>query len=165
MSTTDDLPDRVTPENVGELSSEEIRRINEKTSERLRDTLEDEHGLTEDEETALSALESGVDESTETVTVNGVDVDVRLQVPGTVENRIQRMEAIAEDRPAEARNLLAENIADMIVDGEYANPAVWKEYGRKYGSQGLMQVFERVAAPAREHAEELESEIKGFRAE
>jgi len=97
--------------------------------------------------------------------VNGVDVDVRLQVPGTVENRIQRMEAIAEDRPAEARNLLAENIADMIVDGEYANPAVWKEYGRKYGSQGLMQVFERVAAPAREHAEELESEIKGFRAE
>jgi len=165
MSTTDDLPDRVTPENVADLTEEQIERINERRSESLRETLEDEHGLTEDEEAALSALESGVDESTETVTVNGVDVDVRLQVPGTVENRIQRMEAIAEDRPAEARGLLAENIADMIVDGEYANPAVWKEYGRKYGSQGLMQVFERVAAPAREHAEELESEIKGFRAE
>jgi len=163
MSTTDDLPDRVTPENVGELSSEEIRRINEKTSERLRDTIDEEHALSETEKSALEALEQGVSKDTETVEVNGVELEVQTSFPGVVENRIQRISKIAEERPKEARNLLADSVAEIVVDDDYSSREVWREFGREYGSAELMGVFRAVSRPAHEHAENVSEDMKSFR--
>lgn len=164
MSTTkDDLPDKVTPENVDELSEEEIQEINSRRSDRLRDAIEDEQTLSESERDALDALEDGVEEETERVEVNGVEVDVKTSIPGKVETRFARMEHVAESDPVQARKLLAENVADMIEGESYGSPAVWRKFGEKYGTQRLMEVFDDVAEPAVERSEELEKNLKSFR--
>lgn len=162
----EELPDRVTPDNIDDLSEEEIERINEERSEQLRSAIEEEAGLTADEERALDALMEAEDEKQDTETVelaNGVEVSVLTYIPGSVENRVERMSEVASERPTEARRLLAESVAKMIVDDDYGNSEVWREYGRRYGIQKLMEVFDGVAGPAEREMEDMAESMKSFR--
>lgn len=160
-----ELPDAVTPENVDELSEREIEAIQRKRQEQGRAVLREAESLSADEAAALEALSNGdSEEGTEVVELNnGVEVEVKTHIPGRVENRFTRMEGLAEQDPVEARGLLAENIADLILDSDYGSAAVWREYGDEYGSGKLMEMFTRVAEPAMQRSQELREQVESFR--
>lgn len=159
--------DHPEPEELEEMSEEEIEEFNQRTSERLQQAIEEETtGLTAEEEEAFNALMQAEEERRETAVVelaDDVEVEVLKHIPGNVEDRFEQMNKVAEEQPSEARRLLAESIAEMIVDDDYSNSYVWLQYARRYGNQKLMEMFNRVAEPASQEVEELRKEMKSFR--
>lgn len=161
------VPDRVTPENIDDLSKEQIRAYNEQKEAELAERLGDLEASEQDAVEFLRGQQEQTEEH-ETVILTAGDTDqeltVRARLTSGVEDLQQEVgDSIHSGSVAEARQAAAELIAEMVVaPEEYTNPRVWvlaAQY-ESGGIQWLTDVMAEVLDPALSHAEDTKGKLQ-----
>lgn len=153
-----------TPRNVDDWDEEELEAWNEEKEADLRESMDDDMQLSDEEESALDALGESAAPETTTVTVgDGMEMEVRVYLDHEMEDVAQRIQDV-EDLGPQVREDIISLLAWLIVDEQYSSEAVWREYGRKYGTQTLALRFFEVAEPALKRIEDHEA-VREFRQE
>lgn len=156
-----EAPDEVTPENIDELSEEEIEAYNEQVEAELEAQLDEQaDDLDDTEQAAAEALLQDAEETVETETValdSGLELEVRTRIPPAVErmqSRLERMEKRGAS-PAEIATLNCEMLAEMVETEGYGSPEPWHiaYQGDDGGLQWLSEVTSTVLEPAHDRAE------------
>jgi len=157
--------DQPTPENIDEWTDDQLQRFNElKELEHEQEVQENRAELSREQQETLEVLESATlpedEELTETVQLDEAEVVVTKRLTGELERMFTYIQMNSDDLEGIA-NALIDAITALIVDdnekGKYrfAERAVWEEYYRRNGTEGLIDVFDIVSEPALSRQEAL----------
>lgn len=152
MST--EAPDQVTPEDLDDLSDEEIEAYNEQVEDALEERL-DEHvqELSESQQEALDLLAPEGAETTATVQLGAeAEVDVKTHMAGWVEDEIDEIFEHSESTRT-FRRRIPDVMEWVIVDEDYGDAELWRTYAEQYGSKELTLRFLEAIEPMAEDAE------------
>lgn len=146
-------------ERIEEMDAEQREKFEEKKAELEADAREAAR-LSDDEQAALDALKEPVEEETEAVELRaGVTVDVKTYLSGEMEDNLMHIEENRRDLSA-VRGTLAETMAWLIQDPDYANERVWEVYAEEYGVMSLSELFFTAVEPAIDRMENSEAAQK-----
>lgn len=166
MSETETPPDgeeKPTHERLKEMDDDERAEFEAKEAE-LEAEARDAAGLSADEQEALDALKDPIEEDLASVELRpGVTVEVKTYLSGEMEDNLTHIEQNRRDLKS-VRGTLAETMAWLIEDDDYANERVWQVYAEEYGVMSLSELFFAAVEPAIERMENSDAAQK-FRAE
>lgn len=153
MST--EAPDEVTPENLDDLSEEEIEAYNQQVEDNLEARL-DEHveELSASQQEALEMLAPDDAELTATVELGAEDeaVEVKTHLAGWVEDELEEIFQQPESSRTFRRRI--PSVMEWVIEDEnYGDAALWRAYAERYGTKELTLRFLEVIEPIEEDAE------------
>lgn len=153
------------------LTPEQQEKYNKRRQQKDRETLAERRDeLTQDQQHKLDLIQQAVEEETgpgvTTIDFYGEPVEVRTQFPGAVERKIAELGEVDDDDIEDAESLdrvveLAIDVATaMLVDEDWADPAVWHALHESKGIEGLLAAVWQFVEPAVEHQE---AQVESFR--
>lgn len=151
------------PENIDEWDDEQIEEHNQQVKDRLDDAIEEETGLSDSEQDALEKLSDSGPETESVEFSDEVEVDVRVYLNDSMEQRIELLEDVETLQEArDHREDLITVLSWLIMDDDYGSKKVWSEYAECYGTNELMLRFLAAVKPALDRAESHEA-VRNFR--
>lgn len=168
-------PDKViTPRLVELLSDEQVEAFNEAQKERMEvDIQERNRELSQEQQERLAIIESATQPDDEplieTVSFGDHDLTVRTRISGAIERKLARLaeyeqqELTGVDDHDAIVELAIDVISELIQDEGWRDRDVWRAYYNRHGSEGLLDVTELVAEPARQRREQVADSFRGGR--
>lgn len=154
----------------------ELAADNEGRLARLREAMDKEASLGEDEARAIASLRAigrGAELQKEYVSVdigNGVTVDVCLSPGARVEDAMDRLAEIGSRtssgemvKYAEVRSVAVDVLTGLIDRGPYSNPTVWEAYASEFGTAALFEMVNHVTDEMQEASERKAKATEKFR--
>lgn len=157
VSLEDVVEGRATPEEVEAFNEARREQFSQRIEERQRER-------SEERQRALDALTGGEDAPDTTEVESGdVTLTVRTYASEDVKPVLQQVLGDGKDDPEVHRTLLPEVVAWFVEEPEeYADPDLWRDYAREFGTDELAIVFMKVLEPYADRAESSEV-VRRFR--
>lgn len=155
-----DLP---TPSNIDDWSDDQLEQYRRaKTTELTRDAEERRRSMSQQQRETVELLGSTQkdaydDALLDTVQVGDLELTVTSKLTGEVETKLDRVAGSdsLDDVVGTMIDTILYFVVDADADADVDDPAVWRAYYDRYGTEGLFDAFEQIADPAMERREDL----------